>query len=315
MEFSGDDEGRRIDVGLAAAADQIDHGNPQTAIEILRRVLSQAPDLSPAHALLAIALLNQKRIHAARSEAQMAVTLDPESALAHRALGLIHIAHRSLAAARRELDAAIELAPDDPTNHRVRATLSLHQGRREEARESLEHARQLDPEDTDVIVAIGNLDLAEGRLDAAEARAKEALEILPEHVDALVLMGNLLLRRGKIAEAREHAIWALRRAASDSDALALLVSIKARESLVLGTWWRLNTWLGELGDGRAVAVLLGAFVLQRVLVLWATQNQQPMTAEIVQFGWLAICVYTWVGPGMFKRSLSKELERVQLREF
>jgi tetratricopeptide (TPR) repeat protein len=315
MELEGDPEGRRIDAGLAAAADQIDHGNPQLAIEILRRVLSQAPELSPAHALLAIALLNQKRIHAARAEAQMAVTLEPESPLAHRALGHVHIAHKNLGAARAELDAAIELAPDDATNHRVSASLSVLQGRRKEARASLERARQLDPEDSDVIVAMGNLELSEGRLDAAEACAREALEILPEHVDGLVLMGNLLLRRGKIDEAREHAIWALRRSAADADALRLLVSIKAHESLFLGVWWRFNTWLGELGDGRAVLVLLGAYVVQRALVLWANQNQHAMTAEIVQFGWLGICVYTWVGPGLFKRALTKELGRVQLREF
>jgi Flp pilus assembly protein TadD len=315
MEFTGDHEERRVDAGLAQAADQIDHGNSQLAIEILRRILSQAPELSHAHALLALALLNQKRIHAARSEAQMAVTLEPESALAHRALGLIHIAHRSLGAARRELDAAIELSPEDATNHRVRALLSVTEGRRKEARASLEHARELDPEDTEVIVAMGNLELSEGRLDAAEALAREALEILPEHVDGLVLMGRILLRRGQNAEAREHAIWALRRAAADPDALGLLVAVKTRESLLLGLWWRFNTWLGELGDGRAVLVLLGAFVVQRALVLWANQNHHAMTAEIVQFSWLAICVYTWVGPALFKRALSKELAKIELREF
>jgi tetratricopeptide (TPR) repeat protein len=315
MDFTDDQAGRRIEAGLAAAADQLEHGNPQTAIEILRQVLSQAPELSPAHALLALTLLHQKRIHAARSEAQMAVTLDPESALAHRALGLVHIAHRSLGAAKKELDLAIELAPDDATNHRVRAALSVLEGRRKEARASLEHARKLDPEDTDSIVAMGNLELSEGRVDSAEARAREALEILPEHVDGLVLMGKVLLRRGKIAEAREHAIWALRRAAADADALGLLVAVKARESLALGLWWRFNTWLGELGDGRAVLVLLCAFVVQRALVLWANQNHHAMTAQIVGVAWLAICAYTWVGPGLFKRALSKELDRVALREF
>lgn len=43
------------------------------------------------------------------------------------------------------------------------------------------------------------------------------------------------------------------------------------------------------------------------------QLEQPGLANLVTLLWLLICVYTWVGPWLFRRSLQKDLQKVVLR--
>jgi tetratricopeptide (TPR) repeat protein len=87
----------------------------------------------------------------------------------------------------------------------------------------------------------------------------------------------------------------------------------ARRSLFLGLWWRMNTWLGEIGSRRAIVVLLFAYTTQRLLSIYAHGHGMKMTGEIIQYTWLAICAYSWVGPGMFARAVKRELESVSIK--
>ena len=125
-------------------------------------------------------------------------------------------------------------------------------------------------------------------------------------------MGELLLRRGELAEAREHAIVVLASSPDHEGALRLLVNIKARKSWFLGFWWRLNAWL-TLRPGRAIFVLVLAYLVQRALVTWTRIEGHPMTSSIVSYAWLGLCIYSWVAPGVYRRALQKELEQVTLR--
>jgi hypothetical protein len=142
------------------------------------------------------------------------------------------------------------------------------------------------------------------------------LEITPEMPEALVVKGHILLRRGQVDEAREHAIWALRQDPSDHSALVLLASVKARRNPFLGAWWRFNTWLGSLGQGRWLLVLLGGYVAYSVGTIAARQQGNQGLAGLLTMAWLGLCIYSWVGPGLFQRSLAKDLQDVRLdRDF
>jgi hypothetical protein len=125
-------------------------------------------------------------------------------------------------------------------------------------------------------------------------------------------MGFVLLRRGDIQGAREHAAFALRSGASDPEALRLLVAIKARESLLLGLWFRWSSMLADLGP-RAMLVLLAAFVAQRFLRLALEDLHHRGAASLVGYAWMGLCVYSWVAPGIFRRMLERELATVRLR--
>jgi hypothetical protein len=104
----------------------------------------------------------------------------------------------------------------------------------------------------------------------------------------------------------------LRSDPTDENSLVLLASIKARQSWLLGAWWRFSAWLGGQGDGRTVLVLLGAYLAQRTATIFARTNGHSMTADLIGYAWLALCVYSWVGPGLFRKAIDRELEKVEL---
>lgn len=297
---------------MEIAARQLELGNPGGALEPLRRILAEDPAVAEAHSVMALALLELKRIHAALHEAGLGVSLAPEDALAHRALGAVLLAHRKLSLASEHLERAIDLEPTDPHARCTLATLRTLQGRRDEAGALLEKALALDPDDPAILAELGMHHLAGGAIDEADRFASEALSLHPEHRDALVLKGHVLLRRGEVEEARQHAVWALRHGADAVGALELLAAVKARESAFLGLWWRYNVWMGELGERRAIYVVLGSFVLYRLLALALTDLGQDWLASGLQLVWLAFCAYTWIGPSRFRKALERELGQVKL---
>ncbi len=286
------------------AARLLRHGQLDAAIEMLRRALSAEPDDAGAHALLALCLIDAKRLHAAAHEAAIAITLAPELPLAHLARGLALMAARKFKPAEEHLRQALELDPEDPIGYRKLADLYQFTGR--------EKALGMDPQDMETLVDLGEWRLRRGDLAAAAERAAQALQAEPEGPGALVLMGNVLLREGRIDEAREHAAWALRQRPNSRGALFLIAAIKARTSPLLGLWWRWASWMGTLGDGRSLLVLLGAYAIYRVADQAVDAAGHPALGEAVSVAWLAIVAYTWFGPTLFQRSLRKELAQVHL---
>jgi hypothetical protein len=63
-----------------------------------------------------------------------------------------------------------------------------------------------------------------------------------------------------------------------------------------------------------MAILVGAFIVQRVISTWAGLERHTMTQQWVSLGWLAICIYSWVSPALYARALAKELDKVKLKD-
>lgn len=61
-------------------------------------------------------------------------------------------------------------------------------------------------------------------------------------------------------------------------------------------------------------MLLGAFVVYRLTARLAGDLGPPELASAIGFAWLAIVIYTWVGPALFQRALDKELAQVKLSD-
>ena len=90
---------------LILAQQQMDQGQLEGAVDSLRQVLSIDPDDSDPHALLAICLLDLRRLHAAEHESGMALALEPLSGLALYASALVLMARRKFPAAGGALSA------------------------------------------------------------------------------------------------------------------------------------------------------------------------------------------------------------------
>ena len=302
----------QIELGLAMARRLMSIGQLGGAIDSLRGVLTLDPDHADAHALLAVCLLDQRRLAAAEYEAGRALALEPESPLALRVSARTLIARRRFKEAERRIEILRELQPESDDLWRTLAEIYGLTHRKDEQLRALERARELDPEDPETLADLGRWHLNRGDLDRAEGLARDALEISPEHEEALILMGHALLRRGDVQGARDHAVWALRNDPGSRAALHLMASIKARTNFFLGLWWRWSTWMGGLGDGRAILVLLAAYVIYRVSAIAADQHGNADLAGLISMLWFCVVAYTWVGPLLFRRSLQKELAEIRL---
>jgi tetratricopeptide (TPR) repeat protein len=227
----------------------------------------------------------------------------------------IALAKRDFTAAGRHIETLLAEAPENPAFHRLKARWLSLTGKRNQRLTVLEEARRLAPEDPETLAELSAHFAESGDAERARQLADEALRIEPENHSALVAMGWALLLRGDKAGAREHAIEALRADATAPDALALLTSIKTRSNPLLGAWWHYATWLERIGPTRSVIVLLAAFVLQRLAVIYSEQIGATGLATGISVVWLAIVVYSFVGPILFRKALQRELQSVELRRF
>lgn len=301
------------DQALEMARLHLSHGDLNGAVRWLKQALTEDPDLAHTHALLSRVLLAQKRLYAASHEADLALTLDPEEPLAHEAAARVAIAQRRFPQAQEHIQWLLETDPEGPDHHRLQATLHDAMGQRHKRRAALERALQLDATDPHTLERLADEALDRGDVDAAEQFAREALQHMPEFLDALVTMGRIHVSRNQLDLAKEHAIQALHLDATDPDALMLLASIKARESLLMGCWWRLNTWANMQGERGTLLFVLGTFVAYRFASIALNQANLPQWASVLQSAWMAFVLYTWVAPAWFKRMVDKELHSVTLR--
>lgn len=296
------------------ARQQVRQNNNTGAIESLRRALSLDPDFSEAHALLSLVLLDQRRIYAAKHEAQLALALSPESPVSRLAEAQVLVAQRQFKQAETCLRQLLALDPQNSIHYRLLATIFSLTSRNQHIPPLLDKALELDPEDPDTLVAYGQYHLEQDDLNRAGVKAWEALHVQAEHYDALILMGYVFLQYNEIEEAQEHALWALRQDPENPKALYLIAAIKARTSPFLGFWWRSNAWLSSFNKNNIVIILVVAFMIYRIMEITAQSFGQPEIAMMITGIWLAIVAYSWVGPVFFYRMLKKELANIQLRK-
>lgn len=299
---------------LRHAQYQMRHGNRHGAIQNLKRLLGMQPEHAVGHGLLALCLLQEKRIYAAQHEAGIAVQLEPEQPFVHYIQGHIALANRRFKMAEEHFQTAIQLQPDRADYHLGAATYFHVVGDRKRELAALEQALALDPDNEECHAEMGEYYLAVGQPHQAESYARSALEINPDCQSAIVLMGMLYLARGNIEEARDHALWVLRDDPSSTKALGLMASIKARTNWFLGLWWHFNAWTSRLGEARVVFVLIMMFLVYRVSTQALKDLEMPTASLSMSVLWLAFVVYTWVGPALFNRSLAREMQKVSLRE-
>lgn len=298
---------REVEQLVERARTQIGHGNLSGAIESLRRALSADPDHSGAHALLALCLHDERRLHAAEHEAQLAVGLEPDSALAHYAVAMVALARRDFVRAEEHLRRAIALQPEHAHSLLGLARLYTLWHRPQDALPLLDKARELAPDDAGTWAALADYHKSQRDFDRAEQLAREGLKLNPENTEALLVMGDILLHRGDTGGAREHALLVLRQNANHEGAIHLLTAVKARESPLLGLWWRFNAFFGGGSITRRVVMLLGIYLAYRAGVLVAGDLGHQGVQAALMLTWLAFCIYTWVGPALFQKQIRREL--------
>lgn len=308
-----DYEHHAIDRLVEQAAQRYRFGDYNGGIELLKEALSVSPDSGYLHSYLSIGLIRTKRLAAAEYEARLGLEMEPNSPYAHYTFAsLLHV-KRDFKNALEHLEQTLAIDPEDVDALELLSRVYAELGHLDKAKSALDKALELAPDEPDVLVCMAEFWVRQNQQDRAEHFFNEALSIEPQHLEALVGKGHVLLRKGEVEEAREHAIWALQQEPNNSAALGLLTAVKTRKSFLMGSWWRINSWLVSGNDSRTILLMISAYVIFRVLALALGDLGFEVTGAIVSLLWIGIVIYMWVGPAWFSKKLKAELQTVTLK--
>jgi class 3 adenylate cyclase/cytochrome c-type biogenesis protein CcmH/NrfG len=191
------------------------------AKDLLKRALELNPDLAPAHAYFAEALVldyvNQwskeveRLLENAYALAQRAVTLDETSAPAHSTLGSVSLWRRQHDEAMLEHQKALILDPDYADGHMGRARVLHYAGRPEQAIGSIEQAMQLNPYyPAYYLHVLAQIQFQLGRYEEASASLTRRITRDPKTDISRVLLASSYGHLHRVAEARFEWSEALR---------------------------------------------------------------------------------------------------------
>ncbi len=184
------------------------NGNPEDAIDLVRRAIAARPGVEQFHLTLARLCRAQSRFDEAITNFYRAIELNPFKPVAvQQEFGEL------LAAVGRSAEAIPFLekaAGQKPTAHEIGllGELLLSVGRIGDAVARLESAAGLQPESAELQGALGAALEKKGDLDAAESRYRRSIALKPDLAEARNNLGHLLIIRRRLPE----AVTELRRA-------------------------------------------------------------------------------------------------------
>lgn len=155
-------------------------GNVQGAFELLRRVVSMAPDWGPGMLELALLLARQNQFTEAIEMAEKVAALEPKNAVV--LAGVIDIAHRAghLDMAISHLRRGLELVPNDPQLRKLLARDLGSLGQHAESIELWNSLIQDNPADAEALLGCLQACIASGQPEQGIVSAERLLELAPD---------------------------------------------------------------------------------------------------------------------------------------
>jgi len=142
----------------------------------------------------------------AREYAELAVRKDPNESLAHAIAAVAATFQRDLERARSEIDIALSLNPNMAMAYNILGGIHLYLGRPLEAIPLIERAMRLDPAtNSQFIHFLGMANLLAGKYETAAALLRERILLVPNTDFSRALLASALGHLGELDEARR--IW------------------------------------------------------------------------------------------------------------
>ncbi|MEY4708387.1 MAG: hypothetical protein RJB58_2110 [Pseudomonadota bacterium] len=145
-------------------------GQPQSAVELIRKAIAQNAVAAPYHLHLGLALAALGRLEEAMAASHVALKLDPHQPDSHNNLGVLLMQLGQWEAAADRYRQAIALAPELPNAHGNLGIVLRWMGKPGEAIASLLRSLDIQPHQSEVLSNLALAQLAQGdRRDALEA--------------------------------------------------------------------------------------------------------------------------------------------------
>jgi tetratricopeptide (TPR) repeat protein len=267
----------------------------EEAEKILAELLNEDPNNVHFLYLLAEVNLQQDQFDKAESIINYAIGLSPEIPYLFYLKSRIEIQKKKMDEAESSIKEAINLDPNDADYFALYASIKLMRKKYSEALEISNQALEIDPENTTALnirtSALIKLDRTEESFNTIEG----ALKGDPNNALTHTNYGWILLEKGNHKKALEHFKEALAIDPNFSNAHAgILESLKAKNPFYR-VFLKYSFWIGNLTSKYQWAVIIGFYLVIRLLRTLATNNEklQPYLTPIVIILSL-IAFSTWI---------------------
>ena len=157
---------------------------PQNAIDLLRDVLQEYPDLAMVHALLGLAYQRIESGAEALLHFRRAIELSPDAALPHLYLGNFYLGKDRHTEAIAAYEQAIRNNPLMLAPHQVLAEMAMQRGDDGRAERHLRAWSLLSPRTSRPRLSLARLYTRSARIADAEVELRWVLELEPENIEA-----------------------------------------------------------------------------------------------------------------------------------
>jgi tetratricopeptide (TPR) repeat protein len=266
----------------------------------LRQALASDPDDAYAHALLALCLAHREQFDDATQESQQAIHLAPDLAFAHYALAHVLQDRRRYDEAVAAINEALRLEPEDADYCALLSQIRLEQRNWPAALDAAERGLQFDPghvgctnQRAIALVKLGRKAEAGATIDAALARN-------PDNAVTHANQGWACLEQNDPKRALEHFREALRLDPTNEWARAGIVEALKAQNIIYGLMLRYFLWMSKLSTGAQWGIIIGGYLLNRVLTGTARANPD-LAPWLLPFRilFLVAVLLTWTADPLF----------------
>jgi tetratricopeptide (TPR) repeat protein len=275
-------------------------GRVERAEEELRLILAEDPDSEFAHAQLALCLSQLDRNQEAHDEAKTAVGLAPGNPFAHFVHSVVLSQANCLPEAESAVREAINLDQSSALYFGQLAKVHLLRQRWPEALAAAEKGLEIDPADDECANLRSIALIRLGRRVEATDTLRGALERDPGDAWTHANLGWSLIEEARYDDAMPHFREALRLEPNLEHArLGIITALKAQHFLYRPLL-RYFLWAQKLNDKFAVFLMIGAFLLFRLLSGVAQQNPglAPFIIPVL-IAYVIFAVSSWLGNPLF----------------
>lgn len=301
------------EIRLETAYSYLHRGQIDQAIELIKELLSEDPNIAIYHGLLAECLLDKKRIYAAEYELSRALELEPQLPYLFLLKARLSFIQRNFKDAIAFCDESLSIDPEDVDAYLLKSDIHLISEDYKNAKLCIDQAAKIDPDTIQIDLAYGDYFFEQGDHLKAAQFAIDALSKDAQNVEANVLMGHLKLAKGEVDDAEYHAKFAIYQSPESELALRLFCNIKMRKSWFLGLWWWFNSKVASLSNIKASFVLICGYLLFNLLAQIFFDLGHTGISTLTSYAWLALVIYSWVGIPAYYRKLQNELDKFQFR--
>ncbi|MCK6439316.1 MAG: tetratricopeptide repeat protein [Planctomycetes bacterium] len=262
--------------------------------------VAEDPNSAFPRAFMAMNLAELERYTEASREVAQALRLEPDSAFAHYANAYVLIDRNRFNEAEAAARQAVAIDPDDEDHWGILGAALIGQKRWKDALESAERGLAIDPEDGRCL-NIRSMCLAKlGRAGEAIGSADAALHLAPESSNSHAVKGWALLEQSKPKEALEHFIEALRLDSSNEYAREGMVLALKAKNIFYRQLLRYFLWMGRLSDKWGFAVIIGLFLINRLLrgIAKSSPEIAPYVEPLIAL-YIVFVLTTWFADPMF----------------